>query len=599
MSFTNRIFLSLGLLALAMTFSAHGLYQNHLESSILKEIKGAGFKQLELIDELLGQRSSILRERSLQDRLVNLGKTLNVRLTYVDSNGRVLADSGMSRSAIASMEDHSSRPEILEAKEAGRGFSLRYSTTQHIEFLYLAKPVDLPGLQPGYLRLAKPHTQIEEALAGTTWRFAAVLLIALLLALTLGWLLSRRLGSEISHISAAAESIGSDRQASRIDFLPLREFVPFVRSINRLSKKAQKDYRIIAEHRDELEAILDGMQEGVLLLNRRGGVEKANKAAKAICSVSFGITGRKPIELIRCPELQSAVERMLKTRSRETERLLVSLPDQRFFDTSIIPVSLTREAEPEMIVVLHDVSELKRLEQVRKDFVANISHELRTPLTSIKGYTETLLSSPLPDQSTLTSFMQVIQKNVNTMTHLLENLLQLARLESEPQKTSNEPVEAKTAFSVAWEICAPLAADKDIQLSNELPPGEIQVLAKHEQLVRVWINLLDNAVKYSPKQGTIRVWAEEEEQSWVFCVQDEGPGIPRKDQDRIFERFYRVESSRNGRDIPGTGLGLAICKHILQRHGGTIQVSSPVPETLQGSIFSFRLPKQQRDRTPS
>ena len=596
MAYKTRIYLSLAVLAAGLILLAQGLYRGSLQETALNELRHDGFRQLALIEGILQGNGALAPDR-LQSRLIELSKTLNARLTFIGADGRVLADSGETLESIRKMDSHAGRPEIRQAENEGQGSSLRYSHTQHIEFFYLATRTELPDLGSGFLRLAKPKSHIERAYASNGFRLGILLGAGCLATLLLGWLLNRRLRREVSSIGEAAESIGSGDQTTRIDFLPLREFVPLVRSINRLSKTTQKDYQTIKARRNELEAILNGMQEGVMVLDATGGVIKTNEAAERIFQVSFDSTGRKPIELLRCPELQSAVEEMLASRSQESTRLLVSLPDQRHFDVTVIPMFLTSTERPEMIVVLHDVSELKRLEQVRKDFVANISHELRTPLTSIKGYTETLLSGTVPDSQTLTSFMKVIQKNVNTMNHLLENLLQLARLESDQYRNGAEPVDAKTTFSVAWEVCAPMAADKGISLDNKLPEKDIYVLARHEQLVRVWINLLDNALKYSQQEGTIRISATENDGHWIFSIQDDGPGIPPKDQDRIFERFYRVDAASAGRDIPGTGLGLAICKHILQRHQGSIWVTSPVPETLQGTIFFFSLPKPHNDRT--
>jgi len=295
--------------------------------------------------------------------------------------------------------------------------------------------------------------------------------------------------------------------------------------------------------------------------------------------------------------LDTAVNPILEMAIQITRRLVedqqISVFQERYFHVAIIPAVFRAGQGCETIVVFHEVTELKRLEQVRKDFVANISHELRTPLTSIKGYTETLLSDPDQDPETLKSFMGVIQRNVNNMTHLLENLLHLARLESSETERSLGPVDVQTALSVAWEVCEAMAGEKDVQASSTVPGASVRVQSTHEQLVRVLVNLLENAIKYSPKGGRIAVSAADRGSEWEISVQDEGPGIPKQDQRRIFERFYRGEKDRNGLKVSGTGLGLAICKHIVLKHGGRIWVESPVPGELVGSVFRFSLPKAE------
>jgi two-component system phosphate regulon sensor histidine kinase PhoR len=514
-------------------------------------------------------------------------------LSFINEHGIVLADSGFSSQQVADLEDQLSKPEISQARQEGLGESIRYSSEQHIRFYYLATQAQrIGGLGSGYLRLAIPYTQIESRLKGLSSWFFPGLLGVLGLGAFLCWLLSRQLTQEIHAIAEAAELSHQGDFGKRINLYPMAEFVPLVRSVNRTAKRTQAYLSTISEHEKELEAIFNGMQEGLLVLDAQGKVKSYNDSLRSLFGQTSNVAGRRPIEFIRSTELQDEIDALRQSSVPEPRKLLLAMFQERFFNVNLIPVSLSRGGG-QMIVVFHEVTELKRLEQVRRDFVANISHELRTPLTSIKGYAETLQSSPPEDSETLKAFIGVIQRNVNNMTHLLENLLQLARLESAESKAEQSPVNVKTALSIAWEVCEPLAGEKGIGLQNDLPEEEILILGTHEQLVRVFINLLDNAIKYSPKQEAIQVWASDEGRTWRISVADSGPGIPRQEQQRIFERFYRLERKHDIGHVSGTGLGLSICKHILLRHGGTIWVESPAPGRLQGSVFHFRLHKSR------
>jgi two-component system phosphate regulon sensor histidine kinase PhoR len=564
-----------------------------LRHSIMQEAKEDGLRQLRLVEEVLSKQPQVESIEDVQHWLKRLGTKANLRFSFIHEGGTVLADSGFTLHQIPELDDHSSRPEIIEAKKQGVGESLRYSRSKHIRFYYLAAQTErIGGLGRGFLRLAIPYAQIESRLKGMSSWFFAGLLAVLGLGALLCWLLSRQLTREVHTVAEAAELSHQGDFGKRINLYPMAEFVPLVRSVNRTAKRTQAYLSTISAHEKELEAVFNGMQEGVLVLDEQGKVKSYNESVRSLFGLTTNVAGRRTIEFIRSNELQDEIDRIRQSAEPKPKKLLLAMFQERFFNVNIIPVSLS-QGGGQMIVVFHEVTELKRLEQVRRDFVANISHELRTPLTSIKGYAETLQSSPPEDPEMLQAFIGVIQRNVNNMTHLLENLLQLARLEAAESKAEQSPVNVKTALSIAWEVCEPLAGEKGIRLKNELPKTDVFVWATHEQVVRVFINLLDNAIKYSPHQEAIQVWALDEDQAWRISVLDSGPGIPRQAQQRIFERFYRVERKHDNGHVSGTGLGLSICKHILRRHGGAIWVESPAPGRLQGSVFHFRLPKSR------
>jgi two-component system phosphate regulon sensor histidine kinase PhoR len=271
--------------------------------------------------------------------------------------------------------------------------------------------------------------------------------------------------------------------------------------------------------------------------------------------------------------------------------ILVQLPKKQIFQVTVLPVWVAEHQDRDVIVVFHDITELKRLEEVRKDFVANVSHELRTPLTSIKGYAETLSMGQDFDSETIRSFMGVILKNANAMNDMLSELLQLARLESMEPSQDLKPVNLASALESAWQICTPFAREKDIELKSELPEKGVTVRSDFDQLLSVLVNLLENAIKFSPEHDLVRVFASEKDDEWVVSIQDNGPGVPASIQDRIFERFFRGEADSADRKTEGTGLGLSICRHIIRNQNGRIWVQSPAEGLVTGSVFSFSLQK--------
>jgi two-component system phosphate regulon sensor histidine kinase PhoR len=395
-----------------------------------------------------------------------------------------------------------------------------------------------------------------------------------------------RTNRSVSILSQAADSIGQGKVRALTQFYPGQYLYPLAKSIRKNAERVESYIQTITEQKSQLESILDGIEEGILLLNAAGRIDSSNRAARNMFSSIPELKGRRPLEVIRSPELQAACVRVLanEIHSFHSE---VTIGTDRFYHVHIVRVEQSTE-EYGAIIALHDISELKRLEKVRRDFVANASHELRTPLTSIKGYTEMLMSDE-SDPEVRNSCLEVILKNTDNMIKIVNDLLQLARVEEFDNTTDIRPVKAEEALMEAWKACEPVAEQRNVIIENNLQPQGPMVLADFDQLVQVFRNLLENAVRYSPPGGKVEVFSHEQEGKVTIGVGDSGPGIPRKDQQRIFERFFRVERHR-GREAGSTGLGLAICRHILKNHGGAIWVESPRKGMSSGSIFFFTLP---------
>ncbi len=339
-----------------------------------------------------------------------------------------------------------------------------------------------------------------------------------------------------------------------------------------------------------LETVFNAMGEGVMVLDQQGKVRSINRALAELIDPHTQVLGRRPLEVLISLELQQACERMLGLKGAPPgapHEVLTVVAGGRTFEVNLFRFQ-GREEETGAVLVFHDMSRLRELEQVRRDFVANVSHELRTPLTSIKGYTETLLGESEPQAELFSSFLEVILKNTNHMVKMVDDLLQLAGIEAGREILKPARVNPTEALMAAWKACLPLAEGKRVRLANHLPPEGIDVWADLDQLTRVFRNLLENAIRYSPENGEIGVDGSLTAETVTIGVRNEGPRIAKLHQQRIFERFYRIEKSRGG-DFGGTGLGLAICRHIILSHGGLIWVQSPNPGQIDGATFFFTL----------
>ncbi len=575
-----------GILLLALGLPAYHLHQN-LGQTIEREAKDSALRDLQTVEWAL---SGLQGGSELGNVLRDLSARMEIRITFIALDGTVLSDSGVAAQNVGRLENHASRPEVVEALNGGVGLSLRYSDTLNQDLLYVARRfAGSAGAPAGIVRVASPQSQMRKTLdrlyGRTGWVYAASVLMAFFLVS----LTSRKISKAISSVAQAAADIGKGEPGKRIRFSPSTEMTPLVQAFNNMLERIESNMQTIVKQKMESEAVLNGMKAGLIVLDGRGSILRGNYAAQEIFPGLSTFAGRKPMELCLIQDLQDACDAALAKRKAgdfSQINVAVTLQNARSFDVSIVPIK--GDAELGAIMVFHDITEIKRVEQIRRDFVANVSHELRTPLTSIKGYAETLLGMDAYDPEQTQTFLEVIQRNANHMNTMLDELLQLSRLEHGKQRVDMVSVDPSSALYSAWKSCQPLR--KNVEFVNDIAPSTPTVRANFEQLVQVFRNVLENAVKYVPEDtARIRVHAEAAGRELAICIDDNGPGIPPEDQGRIFERFYRVEKDRNS-SVGGTGLGLAICRHIMVSHGGRITVESPVPETGTGSRFIITLP---------
>jgi two-component system, OmpR family, phosphate regulon sensor histidine kinase PhoR len=521
--------------------------------------------------------------------------TSGARVTVIDNMGRVLTDSAHDP---ATMENQSNRPEIQQAFASGEGQSVRRSATLGRDLVYRAVRYQPPTGSPVVIRMAFPLSGIDFSLAELRRR----LLVAALVIVFVGGAISL-----IYFRAFAARAEKLQRFAHRVaqgDFRPLPsersrdELSGLTDALNETAAWMDGTIRSLSGERNRSSAILRSMVEGVAVIDAQERIVFSNRAFSEILNLDpVAIEGRPVIEVVRNSDLLGLIRRALKGEEGLQTDVAIGIVQQRSFSITATPVQALEagaaagahplaEKPSGAVVVLHDVSELRRLERVRQDFVANVSHEFKTPLTAIQGFAETLLAGAMDDPRSNRRFLEIIRDHATRLARLTDDLLKLARIEAGKLEVEFFPVQLLEQIERCAEITLLKATRKQITLELSVPPGLPAVRGDASLLREVLQNLLDNAIQYTPEGGQIHVSATAGAREAMITVADTGIGIPLADQERIFERFYRVDAARS-REAGGTGLGLSIAKHIVEAHGGRLWVESEVG---RGSRFSFSIP---------
>ena len=510
-------------------------------------------------------------QHSLQQMAAEEARITETRVTIIARDGVVLADS---EADAKTMENHAGRPEVATALGGKVGSSSRLSHTVGIEFLYLAVPSG-----DKIVRLAYPLSSMQQQISSIRANLLRATVLALLLALVLSAVIAEVISRRLRRIVRFAEQVAAGDLSARIAETSGDEIAQVAMALDRTARRLEENFAAVRESRSELEALLNSITDGVIAVSPDLKVRWANHAIGGILHQPVRI-GVPVIELLRHPDFLATINDVLQSKHREST-IATSLSGRRSF-------SVTAEPLPDggVVSVLHDISEIERVEKTRRDFIANVSHELRTPLTSIRGYAETLLESDGLINDNARDFLQVIRRNAERMGRLTEDLLVLARVESGEEKLDVRPQDARQLLAEAASSLQENARAAQVELTVEEIP-DWSVLADSYAIQQVFSNLISNALRYAQSGKKIVVGAQERESGIEFFVRDYGPGIASEHLPRIFERFYRVDKARS-RESGGTGLGLAIVKHIVLNHGGAVRVESTVGH---GTTFFFLLPK--------
>jgi len=504
------------------------------------------------------------------------------RVTIIAADGRVLADS---QTETDTMETHAGRPEVVQALQSGEGRATRTSVSVKQGLLYYAFREFLPGDVPVIVRLALPLEGIDEPLGKFRTNLWVGSLLIFLIAGAVGLLMSRTYTDRVERLREFS------RRVAEGDFRPLPPdgtgdtLEALGSSLNQTASRLDRTIRTLTEERNLSAAILGSMVEGVAVVNGAERLAFANPGFASILGLDVPpVAGSSLLEVVRQTELIEAVRRVLAGEPRVEAEIATGTLRQHFFAATVASVRAGETSGA--VIVLHDITELRKLERVRRDFIANVSHEFRTPLTAIQGFAETLIAGALDDPQNRGRFLNIILEHARRLARLTEDLLKLSQMDADRLELEIRPVKVAQLIESCYETARHRAAEKELNLSLDASDTLPDVAGDARRLQEVLQNLLDNAIQYTLPNGKIMLSAESHNDEVIFTVTDTGIGIPTSDQPRIFERFYRVDAARS-REAGGTGLGLAIAKHLIEAQGGRIWVESEIGV---GSKFHFSAP---------
>ncbi|MCK4384779.1 MAG: HAMP domain-containing protein [candidate division Zixibacteria bacterium] len=518
-----------------------------------------------------------------------MGKKIGVRITVIRRDGLVLGDS---KEDPIKMENHASRIEIIQALQGQIGKKIRYSTTLEEEMLYVAVPIIDEGKILGTVRTSFFLKKIKENVWAINQKIIYSAIALMVFALLFSFLSSRAFTKPIKEIALTAGKIRDGDFGARIFIKSKDELGELSDTLNEMARELQKLFLNLNSEREELQGIISAMVEGLVVLDGNGKVVLSNKSFIDILGISpdTSIIGKRYWEILQSSDFNELVKSASETDAPQSGEIRIG--EKIYWGNGIL---VSKEQDKKIIVVLHDITKIKRLERVKADFVANVSHELRTPLTSIKGFVETLQDGAISDPEQSARFLSIISGHTDRMNKIISDLLQLSQIESKEFELKIEPFSLKELIEEVVYTLKRSADEKSQSLEVNFYSAEGSASGGKEQKVlgdkyrinQALTNLLDNAIKYTPEKGTIKIQTQDKDELVEIAVIDNGIGIPQNDLPRIFERFYTVDKGRS-RELGGTGLGLSIVKHIIEAHGGKVYVES---ELGKGSSFSFTLEK--------
>jgi two-component system phosphate regulon sensor histidine kinase PhoR len=583
-SFRTQLFLAALSTAVIALVVAGALFSESMRVRADERLEQTLVAEARLASELLSHSTAVTTGASvsvLDEQADRMGRLLDARVTLIAPDGRVVGDSAETLEAIRSMENHATRPEVVEARALGVGRSRRHSDTLNIDMLYVAALVQNPAV--AFVRVALPLTSVRKQLQPIINLTLVALGLALAGAAAIAWVISGRLGQRVQSIAQVARRYrAGDLQPPQLDFGD-DELGTVARALDGSVQELARRLAELARDRAQMEAILAGMIEGVIVVDAHGRLQLANDAARRMLRLDELGLGRHYVETIRHPAIAELVATALAGRVPDGLQLSPPLDESRTIVARAGPV--TAVGSRGAVVVLHDITDLRRADQIRRDFVANVSHELRTPLTAIRGYIEALSEDDL-GSADRQRFLEIVARHTLRMERLVKDLLRLARLDAGQETLEVAPCDVR---GLAQSVIADLATTLDQHAQRvevTVAADAATIKGDAAKLHDVLRNLVANSATYAPERTTIDVEASRVGPRVTITVSDEGPGIPPEDLSRVFERFYRVDKSR-ARDPGGTGLGLSIVKHLVELHGGEVRAENRAEG---GARFTITLP---------
>ncbi|MCM3759674.1 cell wall metabolism sensor histidine kinase WalK [Alkalihalobacillus oceani] len=567
-----------------LSFIIGQLYEDFYLNSLTERLK----KEADLTAYMLAKED--LASDEVQQLAIDFSEELQARVTIILADGTVV---GESETDPALMGRHDLRPEIQAVLEGQEGQSIRFSETVKEELLYYAVPiVGEANEEIGFVRLGLPTTTLAE-MNQTIWGILAISFsVAFIIIVAVTYRVANQMISPIESATAVANELAEGNYKARTSEGRKDEVGQLTRSINVLAHNLEQMTTRYQTQQERLETLIENMGSGLILINVRGDITLMNRTCRDIFHENTDLwINQLYHDVIKHKELNKIVQAIFITEKRQRKQIhFVVQQEIRHFDIYAAPIMSRNDRLTGIALVLHDITELKKLEQVRKDFVANVSHELKTPVTSIKGFSETLLDGAMETAPLREKFLNIIYKESERLQGLIHDLLELSRIEQQYFELNWQPTNVERVIEDVIVILKEKAEEKGISLSLHAN-GESRIEGDPERMKQIVINLVNNAITYTPDGGKIDLFLQGKENEVELLVQDTGVGISEKEIPRIFERFYRVDRARS-RNSGGTGLGLAIVKHLVEAHHGSIHVTS---EPGEGTCFSLTFPRKQEE----
>ncbi len=527
---------------------------------------------------------------NLDDFCIRYKQQIGARVTIIDGSGRVIGDSD---EPSEKMENHSGRPEIKDAEISDVGSSIRRSKTVQKELLYLAIAVNKDS-DKKFLRLSMPLHDVETAMDRIRVRIIIASLSALSIAILIGLIQTRRITKSIEEVAAFSKDVAAGNFKTRLFLKEKGELGELGKNISNMAQEINRRLKQSEDEKRKIEAILRNMSDGLILTDTKGSILLSNSAALNLFGIASNVEGKTIMETLRNTELMEIIDNVVHRRDSVSREIAISRPEELYLMAAATPFYSSHPVGELSGVVLtfHDITRLKKLEEVRKDFVANVSHEIKTPITAIKGFAETLLEGAIDDKENALRFLETIKNHSERLNSLVSDLLTLSGIELGDIKIEKEIVNLNEVIDTVFATLKEKAQGKGLYLKRETLPGLKEIEADRDRLIQILLNLVDNGIKFTEKGGiTIQVKSEklkvksEVKDSELLTlnsqlrdfveisVEDTGIGIPKKHLQRLGERFYRVDRARS-RELGGTGLGLAIVKHLVKAHGWDMEIES-------------------------
>lgn len=523
------------------------------------------------------------------------------RITFISGDGTVVGDSDHDPEL---MDNHADRIEVIEAKEVGVGKEIRHSETLDANLLYVAMQVDPGNPESDMIRMALSLQEVDASMQRIWTALFIGLLILFAAAALISYRIARGLTRPLEQITRVAKRIKSMDYRARVTVKSNDEIGELGLAINAMADGLQVQMARIHQNESQLASVLDNMINGIVMIDRAGRIVLLNRRAEEVLGFSAReLEGRHYLEAKQQYELAQIIQDGLERKEHLREEITFYFPEERLLDLNLVPIFDENEEFGGVLLVLQDVSAIKRLERMRSEFVANVSHELKTPIAAVKGFAETLLGGAVNDPETARSFLQIIFDESDRLNRLIGDILELSKIESRRVPLMFSPIELAPFISKTVELMEAEAVRKDIRITMKVEPG-LYMEADEDRLRQIVMNLLSNGINYTPEGGVVSILVEPVMLPWMegmneaevdyehirIIISDTGIGIPKKDLPRIFERFYRVDKARS-RSSGGTGLGLSIVKHLVELHKGSIELDSTVGI---GSTFTIELPVLQQ-----